>query len=120
MIATTNFWTSLRYDFCFWIAISRTIPDWYKPDCRLVWLAPTWDMLNHYKQTKDTNEYTRKYLNILVEKDKTLEYLAERLRIKERKQNVLITCWEPKGEFCHRHLLADYLNVRFKMNIVEL
>ena len=120
MIATSYFAKATRYPDTFRIAISRTVPDWFKPDCQLTWLAPTWEILTRYKATGDSNEYTRKYLNILLDKNNTIEYLAERLIAKERRQNVLLLCWEAPDKFCHRHLLADYLNVRFHMHIVEL
>lgn len=120
MICTSYYAKATRYPDTFRIAISRTIPSWFTPDCQLTWLAPTWEMLARYKETGDSNEYTRKYLNILLDKDNTLRYLVERLIAKERKQNVLLLCWEASGKFCHRRLLADYMNVRFNMNIVEL
>ena len=42
MIATSYFAKATRYPDTFRIAISRTVPDWFKPDCQLTWLAPTW------------------------------------------------------------------------------
>lgn len=120
MIATSYYAKAARYPDTFKIAISRSIPNWFKPNCQLTWLAPSWSMLSQYKLDHNENKYTFKYLQMLADKNKVLEYLVERMNVMERKQNVLLLCWETSGKFCHRHLLADYLNVRFGTNIVEL
>ena len=120
MICTSYYAKSVHYPDTFKIGISLSKPDYAVTNCDLKWLAPTWEMLSQYKLDHDENKYTFKYLDMLAKKDKTLEYLVERMQAMERKQNVLLLCWEGPNKFCHRHLFADYLNVRFHTHIVEL
>lgn len=36
-----------------------------------------------------------------------------------RGRNVALLCYEKPGDFCHRHLLADFLNKELGLNIRE-
>lgn len=120
MICTSYYAKAVKYPDTFRIGISLSKPSYAATNCDLKWLAPTWEMLARYKKDHDENAYIFKYLDMLAKKDATLEYLVERMLLKEKKQNVLLLCWEAPDKFCHRHLLAKYLNVRFKTHIVEL
>lgn len=71
------------------IAISRSIPKWYKGE-RCLALAPSWNLLNDYKSYKITEkEYEiRFYGEVLskLDKDKAREVLDDKV----------LLCWEDK------------------------
>lgn len=62
--------------------------------------------IRYIKQISDI-----KNLNELVHALNTLYGLPE--------QNCVLLCWEGKNKFCHRHILAEYLNINFNTNIRE-
>jgi hypothetical protein len=69
-------------------------------------VSPTWRMIKEYKAgTLSKAQYTTKYIDIL-EANKQAVYdwitsLPERL--------VVFLCFCPEGEFCHTHLLIEWL-----------
>lgn len=72
--------------------------------------APTWDMVMKYKDSKQTEEdkkaYIQKYhaviLNVIKNHRKAWDELLAR-------KYVVVVCFCKAGEFCHRHLLMHYL-----------
>ena len=103
----------------FKVAISRTAPaDEY--DYHALSLAPDSDTLWAYKNEYiDDKEYTKQYLDKLnrILDNGTLQSIIENLKAHDK---VLLLCYEGKSKFCHRHILADFLNEHFKVGISEL
>ena len=69
--------------------------------------APTWDMVNGYKSGKiSESEYTELYINMMREswhwKNADWKKLLSRKR-------VVLTCYCPAEDFCHRKILAKLL-----------
>ena len=79
-------------------------------------LAPSAGLLREYKnKLVDEDEYTRKYLEELRQLDK--EAVKRKLwQLEEQYGDIVLCCYEKKGSFCHRHILADWLD----MGIEEL
>lgn len=69
--------------------------------------APNWDIVNGHKKQKITDEqYTAQYLEILLaslmgQKQKWLAVLKQK--------EVVLTCFCGRGKFCHRYVLAKFL-----------
>ena len=101
------------------VAISRTAPA-NEYDLHTLILAPDSDTLWAYKNEYiDNQEYTRQYLeklNKLLDNG-TLESIIDNLKAHDK---VLLLCYEGKYKFCHRHILADFLNEHFTLGISEL
>lgn len=87
------------------ISISGKAPDWFKG---LHWkfLAPSWDIFSKWKN------------NIITDDDYIQRFVTERLNkidikdLKEKLDNInnpILLCYEKQG-FCHRHIVADWLN----------
>jgi len=103
------------------ISIARSSPHNYK-GLSYIQLAPSWDLLNWYKNTlrmktsiAKTNEgyawrYRREVLHYL---DPNIVY-AELLKLTIHEP--ILLCWERPGEFCHRILVAKWLEA----NILKL
>ena len=101
------------------VAISRTAPT-NEYDLHALSLAPDSDNLWAYKNEYiDDKEYTRQYLDKLnrILDNGTLQSIIENLKAHDK---VLLLCYEGKSKFCHRHILADFLNEHFKLGISEL
>lgn len=69
-------------------------------DGRIGELAPTWTLVQNYKNgTINSTEYTIQY-------NKQLEKLDPAIV----PDNCVLFCYEKPGDFCHRHLVAQWLN----------
>ena len=100
------------------VRISQSQPAWFgKPMIQLPQVYPTWDMVTNYKQGNISwAEYTQKY-NRLLEAVGISEIRDTLLCIVVKyKLPIVLVCWERSGTNCHRHLLAEKL----QMGIVEL
>lgn len=40
--------------------------------------------------------------------------------LKNQNKEILLLCYEGKYKFCHRHILAEFLNEKYKLKIEEL
>lgn len=77
-------------------------------------LYPTWDMVSNYKNTKDKGAYIEKYnaiLNKLKPTEVVLDLLASVGNFKglNYTPEIALVCYEKSDDFCHRHLVADWL-----------
>ena len=98
------------------ISISRTIPDVVQVDGKLSFLCPDDSLLFGYKNGEiDEMEYTSKYLHKLGFFG-AINIIQE---IRRYGNDVVLLCWEAPDKFCHRHILANYLNKNSKVNVVE-
>jgi hypothetical protein len=91
------------------VAISRGIPKWYKGRAYKV-LAPSWELI----RIKGTEEYTRRYRN------EVLNRLDPKKVYKDLGDDAILLCWEKPGEFCHRRLVAKWLEEALGIKIPEL
>lgn len=69
--------------------------------------CPTWDMVMNYKnKSMSEEEYTKLYHDMMVESWRKHNHdWRDLLAMNE----VTLVCFCPKGSFCHRYLLAEYL-----------
>jgi hypothetical protein len=92
------------------VAICRGIPDWYT-GLNYEKLAPTMSILKDYRKSADTHNYTLQYwLRVLknldiVQVSNELMALCSSASL----DNICLLCYERPDEFCHRHLVAQWL-----------
>lgn len=102
------------------LGISRAV---FKGACdrHIMALAPGSKLLADYKDGKiDEKEYIKRYLEYLDELNKE-GFLQNFVNFcNNRSSDIVLLCYEAPGKFCHRHLLANYLNEHFNTNIKEL
>ena len=77
-------------------------------------LAPSEKIFSEFKTGKITehaykNQYL-KYLNSL-NKEEIINILKE---AEQKYNNVILCCYEKKQDFCHRHILAEWLDINIK------
>ena len=89
------------------LSISRTKPEFAKSCIDIPQLFPSNKILWDHKKGKiDEMEYTNKYLDQLNELG--IDRIIKMIQIFG--DNVVLLCWESPEKFCHRHILADYIN----------
>ena len=95
------------------VSIAGKAPDFYQGREYLP-LAPTWEIFSDYKKNQDINLYTERYMEQILfplDPEQVLEDLG--------KYSVLL-CWESSGKFCHRRLVAKWLEESLNIKIPEL
>lgn len=100
------------------IAICAKAPPWYQG---IVYkkLAPSYDILMEYKQTLNKERYILRFRNeILAKLDQ--EMVVQELVQLSCGKNIALICYEKPSDFCHRHLVADWLGQIFFDRIGEL
>ena len=109
------------------IAVSGGVPDgytykWYRKT------APRWNWWNEwhekFKDNYESNEskkwYIEHYQSTVLNTHNANEVLNDILALKDSDDdNVYLLCFEDENHFCHRHLLADWLNKNMNCNIIE-
>ena len=94
------------------VSISLSKPNWYQ--CReYKKLAPTWDLLNKYKRDKDEDYYIGCYYREVLSK------LNPQQVYDELGENAVLLCWEKNSDFCHRHLIAEWLENHLGIEVRE-
>ena len=98
------------------LSISRTKPEFAKSCIDIPQLFPSDKILWDHKKGKiDDMEYTSKYLDQLNELG--VDRIIKMIQIFG--DNVVLLCWESPEKFCHRHILADYINKNSSVVVEE-
>lgn len=89
------------------IAICGGLPNgynglWYKK------LAPSWSIYSEYKETNDYKKYTVRYYNEILSKLDPHQVFHDLYNLADETVNFVMICYEKPGDFCHRHLVANW------------
>ena len=90
------------------IAISASVPNSIDI-LRYKKLAPTYNILSEYKQTNNIDKYIKEYYNQILNKLNPNEVIKELYQLSNEKDIALI-CYEKYDKFCHRQIVAKWLN----------
>lgn len=108
--------------FC---AVCGRLPDWFdgswyrKAAPKLSWWKWWHDVYaGHYESEEAKNYYTACYKNTVLDK-LCKSTVIEELRDIADGNNLYLLCFETPEKFCHRHLLADWLNTALDEKIIE-
>lgn len=89
------------------IAISHSIPKGFKVQKQLKFLAPAPELLQDWQQGQtDQGGYIRRYRAQINADWKQVKQWLESLKTEP---DMTLLCWERKGEFCHRNIVAQLL-----------
>lgn len=75
-------------------------------------LAPKYDFFAKYKITKDTEEFTENYVGQVLNQLNPVKVVTElyyQLGLAPNTCDIALACFEKSSDFCHRHLVADWL-----------
>lgn len=93
------------------VSIALSTPKGFKGSYFLK-LAPTWEILSKYKAKQiSESQYNVMYRDSILYKQDPRE-VYEALRGK------VLCCWEKSGDFCHRHIVLDWLVENLGPNIL--
>lgn len=108
--------------FC---AVCGKLPNWFNGS----WyrkVVPRWQWwkwwhdtyAGHYESKEPVDYYTACYKNTVLDK-LCRSIVIEELRDIADGDNLYLLCFETSDKFCHRHLLADWLNAALDEKIIE-
>lgn len=92
------------------ISICGKAPDWYT-GLQYKKLDPKYDFFIKWKENRDNDYYTKCFNEQVLGKldpQKTAYELL--ITTSGAKKDVCLLCYEKPSDFCHRHLVADWLN----------
>ena len=114
----------LRTGNWFRVPISNSIPKGFLTDGTQLDLVPDWKtIVGPYKEgVIDKDEFGRRYLRQLDRsKNLILRALATFRNIAAKDgTEIVFLCYERTGEFCHRHILARWLEAQTGEHVEEL
>ena len=96
------------------ISICGKAPDWYK-GLQYKKLAPKYDFFMKWKQNNDNEYYIKCYNEQVLNKIDICTVVRDLIDLTNRTKNPFdsdfcLVCYEKSDDFCHRHLVADWLN----------
>ena len=95
------------------VSIAAKCPSWYEGREYKV-LAPKYWFFKKYKEDGDEEFYVEQYYKEVLNKldaQKVYEDLGE---------DAVILCWESSEKFCHRHIVAEWLEKELGIEVKEL
>ena len=100
------------------LPIAAILPSYYQGTLQYKDLAPSKELLFAYHKEQITKEeFIRKFKNKLnnLDKGEVYKYLTHL----EYYDDVYLLCYEKPYEFCHRHIVAEWLNENFDLEVKE-
>ena len=93
------------------ISICGKAPDWYT-GLQYKKLAPKRDFFMKWKENHDNDYYIRCFNEQVLDKLNAAEVISDlsSMLLSLDKTDICLICYEKPGDFCHRHLVADWLN----------
>ena len=93
------------------ISICGKAPDWYD-GLQYKKLAPKYDFFMKWKESHDNDYYIKCFNEQVLNKLNILTVIRDLLDLVEDvvDKKICLICYEKPGDFCHRHLVADWLN----------
>ena len=94
------------------ISICSKAPEWYK-GLQYKKLAPKYDFFMKWKENHDNNYYIEHFQSDVLDKLSVTDVVRDLINMlpdRSSKHNIALICYEKPSDFCHRHLVADWLN----------
>lgn len=93
------------------ISICGKAPNWYD-GLQYKKLAPKYDFFMKWKETHDNDYYIEHFQTEVLDElniDKVIDELGY-LMSYDQSKDICLLCYEKPTDFCHRHLVSDWLN----------
>jgi len=80
-------------------------------------LAPKWEFFSKWKNKtfgceecfKNNEYYTKEFYDKVLNKLNIQQVLNELYELSGGSENIVLLCYEKPDDFCHRHLVADWM-----------
>ena len=90
------------------ISICGKAPDWYK-GLQYKKLAPKYDFFMKWKDNHNNDYYIKCFNEQVLDKLDPMRVYQELCSL-AKSDDIALICYEKPSDFCHRHLVADWLN----------
>lgn len=100
------------------ISICGKVPEWYD-GIQYKKVAPKYKFFMEWKENKDNNFYIE-HFNSEVLDTLSAQSVYEDLERLSNGNDCVLLCYEKPLDFCHRHLVADWLSEKLNIEVVEL
>jgi len=101
-------------DYVIPISICGKSPSWYN-GLEYKKLAPKYDFFMEWKKNKDNDYYIRHYNSEVLNKLQAEFVIADLKHLCDKSLwenvDICLICYEKPDEFCHRHLVANWLRL---------
>jgi hypothetical protein len=94
------------------VSIAGKCPTWFKGR-QYKKLAPKLWFFQKYKEDGDEQFYIEQYQKEVLDK------LDAQKVYEELGKDAVLLCWEAPGKFCHRNLVANWLEQELGISVVE-
>ena len=96
------------------ISICGKAPDWYK-GLQYKKLAPKYGFFMEWKKNHDNNYYIKCFSEQVLDKLNVLTVMRDLIDLVNSTEDhigkeIALICYEKPSDFCHRHLVAEWLN----------
>ena len=95
------------------ISICGKAPDWYK-GLQYKKLAPKYGFFMEWKKNHDNDYYIEHFQKEVLDGLDAFDVLHQLMYMTEletgKVRDIALICYEKTSDFCHRHLVADWLN----------
>lgn len=94
------------------ISICGKAPDWYK-GLQYKKLAPKYDFFMQWKYDHDNEKFIKCYNEQVLGKLNVPDVLIDLIKMLpeiDSEQHIALICYEKPSDFCHRHLVSEWLN----------
>lgn len=97
------------------IAICAWVPPYYASVKRYPLLAPEMALVKLYKSNQvNQEEYTEEYFKTLKKRGVTAQQV-----VNDMHEGAIMLCFEKPGEFCHRRLVAEWVETETGVVVPE-
>lgn len=110
MIFTSNFSKNGKNELA--CSIAGWPPDWYSGK-QYKKLSPKWEFFQQYKKDKNEENYIKEYYSQVLSKLNPEEVLKDL-------DGYILLCYEKETDFCHRFIVADWLNHHLGIEVKEI
>ena len=96
------------------ISICGKAPDWYK-GLQYKKLAPKYNFFMEWKKNHDNDYYIKCFSEQVLDKLTALTVMTDLINLVNSTEDhigkeIALICYEKPSDFCHRHLVAEWLN----------
>ncbi len=95
------------------ISICAKAPDWYK-GLQYKQLAPKYGFFMEWKKNHDNNYYIEHFQSEVLDGMDAVEVVLNFSKMVHGfnvgENDIALICYEKSSDFCHRHLVAEWLN----------
>lgn len=99
------------------ISICGKAPDWYT-GLQYKRLAPKYDFFMQWKKNHDNEFYIKNFTERVLNTLDINEVMND-FYIMSKGKDIVLVCYEKPEDFCHRHLVAQWLNEKLNITVEE-